>query len=55
MGGYWLDHDRRQRWPLRFCGAALNVLVTDSACPPCQSYLTAEQLDDMEPFYPLHV
>jgi SAM-dependent methyltransferase len=23
--------------------------------PPCESYLTAEQLDHMEPFYPLHV
>jgi hypothetical protein len=23
--------------------------------PPCESFLTAEQLDTMEPFYPLHV
>jgi SAM-dependent methyltransferase len=40
----------------RFCGATdLHTFVDLGMSPLCESYLTAEQLDQMEPFYPLHV
>jgi SAM-dependent methyltransferase len=40
----------------RFCEAQLKHTVVDlGMSPPCESYLTAEQLDEVEPFYPLHV
>ncbi len=40
----------------RFCGAALHHTMVDLGMSPlCESYLTAEQLDRAEPFYPLHV
>lgn len=40
----------------RFCGADLSHSVVDlGASPLCESYLTAEQLNRMEPFYPLHL
>jgi hypothetical protein len=40
----------------RFCGAALTDTVVDLGMSPlCESYLRAEQLNAMEPFYPLHV
>jgi 2-polyprenyl-3-methyl-5-hydroxy-6-metoxy-1,4-benzoquinol methylase len=40
----------------RFCGAALtNTLVDLGMSPLCESFLSAEQLNQMEPFYPLHV
>jgi SAM-dependent methyltransferase len=40
----------------RFCGAPdLHTFVDLGMSPLCESYLTAEQLDEMEPFYPLHV
>jgi SAM-dependent methyltransferase len=40
----------------RFCGAALSHTFTDlGKSPPCQTVLTAQQLNRMEPFYPLHV
>ncbi len=40
----------------RFCQAALTDTVVDLGMSPlCESYLAAEQLDRMEPFYPLHV
>jgi SAM-dependent methyltransferase len=40
----------------RFCEAPLQHTVVDlGMSPPCESYLTAEQLDQVEPFYPLHV
>ncbi len=38
----------------RFCGTPLHHLVVDlGKSPLCESYLTAEQLNEMEPFYPL--
>lgn len=55
-----------ESWPLaiphpptrgccRFCGAALTQSVVDlGMSPPCESFLSADQLDRMEPFYPLH-
>jgi 2-polyprenyl-3-methyl-5-hydroxy-6-metoxy-1,4-benzoquinol methylase len=40
----------------RFCGASLrNTFVDLGMSPLCESYLSAEQLNQMEPFYPLHV
>jgi SAM-dependent methyltransferase len=39
----------------RFCGAALSHTFVDLGVSPLSnSYLTAEQLSRMEPFYPLH-
>ena len=40
----------------RFCDQPLRRTFVDlGMSPPCESYLTASQLDQMEPFYPLHV
>jgi SAM-dependent methyltransferase len=40
----------------RFCGAPLTHTFVDLGMSPlCESYLRADQLNQMEPFYPLHV
>jgi C-methyltransferase C-terminal domain/Putative zinc binding domain/Methyltransferase domain len=40
----------------RFCKAPLHHTFVDLGMSPlCESYLTADQLNRMEPFYPLHV
>lgn len=40
----------------RFCGTPLRQTFVDLGMSPlCESYLSAEQLNQMEPFYPLHV
>jgi hypothetical protein len=40
----------------RFCGSALRHTFTDlGMSPPCESFLSADQLNGMEAFYPLHV
>ncbi|HET6328428.1 MAG TPA: class I SAM-dependent methyltransferase [Planctomycetaceae bacterium] len=40
----------------RFCGAVLRSTFVDLGMSPlCESYLSREQLNQMEPFYPLHV
>lgn len=40
--------------PCRFCGADLTRMVTDLGMhPPCQAFVAAEDLNNMEPFYPL--
>jgi SAM-dependent methyltransferase len=40
----------------RFCAAPLNHTFVDLGMSPlCESYLSAGQLNQMEPFYPLHV
>ena len=40
----------------RFCGSTLKHTFVDLGMSPlCESYLTPEQLNQMEPFYPLHV
>ena len=40
----------------RFCGAILRHTFVDLGMSPlCESYVTADQLSHMEPFYPLHV
>jgi hypothetical protein len=42
-------------YPCRICAAPLRVTFVDlGASPLCESYLAAEQLNRMEPFYPLH-
>ena len=39
-----------------FCGNRLSHTVTDLGMhPPCESFVPAEKLNDMEPFFPLHV
>ena len=44
------------RQPCRFCGAPLEHIMVDLGMSPlCESYLTAAELDRMEPFYPLCV
>ena len=44
------------RGACRFCGAALSHTFADLGMSPlCESFLTADQLNGMEPFYPLHV
>src|SRR4030067_985723 len=48
-----------QKWKqgrCRFCGAALShTFVNLGMSPLCESYRNVEQLNQMEPFYPLHV
>lgn len=40
----------------RFCGTSLRHTFVDLGMSPlCESYLSSEQLNQMEPFYPLHV
>src|SRR5271168_2174654 len=40
----------------RFCAAPLSVNLVDLGMSPlCESYLAADQVNTMEPFYPLHV
>ena len=42
--------------PCRFCAAPLVRTFVDLGMSPlCESYLAADQLNAMEPFYPLHV
>lgn len=42
--------------PCRLCGTALTHTFVDlGMSPPCESYLSADQLDCGETFYPLHV
>ena len=42
--------------PCRFCGTSLRRSVVDLGMSPlCESFLAADQLDSMEPFYPLNV
>jgi SAM-dependent methyltransferase len=49
------QHDRANRPACRFCGAALRHTFVDLGMSPlCQTHITHEQLNHMEPFYPLH-
>ncbi len=48
--------DLRARATCRFCGHGLEHTFVDlGASPLAQSFLSEEQLSQMEPFYPLHV
>lgn len=43
-------------FPCHFCGTSVRRTFVDLGMSPlCESYLTARQLNEMEPFYPLHV
>src|SRR5215470_7902221 len=40
----------------RFCGTTLRLTFVDLGMSPlCESYVSAEQINQMEPFYPLQV
>src|SRR5690242_7727546 len=45
--------DRQGKPGCRFCGGALEPFVDLGMSPPCESFLAADQIDAMEPFYPL--
>jgi len=50
------DGSRGLKPRCRFCDAALNRSVVDLGMSPlCESFLAADELDRMEPFYPLNV
>jgi len=50
------DLNRRAASSCRFCGASLHHTFVDLGMSPlCESYLSADELNAMEPFYPLHV
>jgi len=50
------DLNRRAASGCRFCGASLHHTFVDLGMSPlCESYLSADALNAMEPFYPLHV
>ncbi|QKC85280.1 class I SAM-dependent methyltransferase [Mesorhizobium sp. NZP2077] len=51
------DHGAaRRNVGCRLCGSLLrNTLVDLGMSPPCESFLQADQLDQMEPYYPLNV
>jgi hypothetical protein len=43
-------------FPCRFCGTNVRHTFVDLGMSPlCESYLGVQQLNEMEPFYPLHV
>jgi SAM-dependent methyltransferase len=47
---------RMTSFPCRFCGNPLRHRVVDLGMSPlCESYLPADRLDSMEPFFPLNV
>jgi C-methyltransferase-like protein/putative zinc binding protein/methyltransferase family protein len=47
---------RRGGFCCRFCAEPFSVNLVDLGMSPlCESYLTADQVNAMEPFYPLHV
>lgn len=47
--------DRRAQSGCRFCGGPLHNFIDLGMSPLCESFLAADQLDAMEPFYPLNV
>jgi SAM-dependent methyltransferase len=50
------EHDFMRTGCCRFCGAGLHHSFVDLGMSPlANTYLTAAQLNQMEPFYPLHV
>ena len=61
MSSIWTNHLQRSQTNItmsfcRFCGQSLTRTFLDLGMSPlCESFLTAAQLNQMEPFYPLHV
>lgn len=51
-----LDRSDHKLPRCQFCGTGLRHTLVDLGMSPlCESFLTLEQLNQMEPFYPLHV
>ena len=49
------QHQNNNQGSCLFCGTELRHTFVDlGMSPPCESYRQAEQLNEMEPFYPLH-
>src|SRR3970282_2525100 len=47
--------DSARQPPCRFCGTPLRHTFVDLGMSPlCQTHIAPEQLNHMEPFYPLH-
>src|ERR1700729_4360031 len=45
-----------ERGSCRLCGAGLKTTFVDLGMSPlCENFLRSEQLDEMEPYFPLHV
>ena len=50
------NHSGSDHSSCRFCGGALESTFVDLGMSPlCESFLSADQLSQMEPFYPLRV
>jgi SAM-dependent methyltransferase len=48
--------ERATNWHCRLCQAPLTTTFIDLGMSPlCESFLTLDQIDQMEPYYPLHV
>ena len=48
--------DNQTNSKCRFCGESLRFSLVDLGMSPlCESFLSPEQVNQMEPFYPLHV
>jgi SAM-dependent methyltransferase len=51
-----LNNDKMKKALCRFCDSDLNFTLIDLGMSPlCESYVSADKLNQMEPFYPLHV
>ena len=58
LGGYMLINEKGGSLTVsgRLCGAPLRHTFVDLGMSPlCETFLAADELDRMEPFYPLHV
>lgn len=50
-----ITNNKQSKGSCLFCGSELNHTFVDlGMSPPCESYRQPEQLNEMEPFYPLH-
>ena len=50
------SRDQNLIWSCRLCNARLSATVIDLGMSPlCESFLAADQIDQMEPYFPLHV
>jgi len=48
-------HGNQQKRPCRFCSTQLSTTFVDLGMSPlCQTHIAPDQLNSMEPFYPLH-
>jgi SAM-dependent methyltransferase len=51
-----IEHSKKLQHACRFCGKELQSTFVDLGMSPlCESYVDQGQLNQMEPFYPLHV